>query len=243
MKRSTTLERIQRLDILKARMKSGDAITVALIAEEFGVSTRTISRDIEILRDQGLPIDADRGRGGGIRLQQNWSVGRINLTYTEAVDLMISLAIAEQMQSSIFMASLQSVRHKLMASFSSNMKQRVKGLKDRIRIGQGVSSMVLATLIPNDKTLVEKLHQAFLMQTRCDIQYSDQAGNLTHRKIQPHYLLLNFPVWYVLVWDELRQDVRTLRCDRIQNLTLLEEEFRLLPLDEFAESLEGVDAI
>jgi len=243
MKRTDTLGRLQRLDILKARIKSGDAMTVALIAEEFQVSARTISRDIQILRDQGLPIDADRGRGGGIRLQQNWSVGRINLTYTEAVDLMISLAIAEQMQSSIFMASLKSVRHKLMASFSSSMKQKVKGLKDRIRIGKGVSSMVLATVIQNDKKLVEQLHQAFLMQTTCAIQYSDQAGKLTQRKIQPHYLLLNFPVWYVLVWDELRNDVRTLRCDRIQSLKLLDEEFRLLPIQEFERCLEGVDAI
>ena len=243
MSRSNTLERLQRLDILKARIKSGDAMTVALIAEEFNVSARTISRDIQILRDQGLPIDADRGRGGGIRLQQNWSVGRISLTYTEAVDLMISLAIAEQMQSSIFMASLKSVRHKLMASFSSAMKQRVKGLKDRIRIGKGVSSMVLATVIQNDKHLVEQLHQAFLMQASCDIQYSDQAGNLTQRKIQPHYLLLNFPVWYVLVWDELRNDVRTLRCDRIQSLKVLEHEFNLLPIKAFEKCLEGVDAI
>jgi predicted DNA-binding transcriptional regulator YafY len=243
MSRANTLERLERLDILKARIKSGDAMTVALIAEEFGVSARTISRDIQILRDKGLPIDADRGRGGGIRLQQNWSVGRINLTYTEAVDLMISLAIAEQMQSSIFMASLKSVRHKLMASFSSNMKQKVQGLKDRIRIGKGVSSMVLATVIQNEKALVEQLHQAFLMQTTCEIQYSDQAGKLTLRKIQPHYLLLNFPVWYVLVWDELRNDVRTLRCDRIKSLELRDEEFRLLPITAFARCLEGVDAI
>lgn len=243
MKRSNTLERIHRLDILKARIKSGDAMTVSLIAEEFNVSPRTISRDIQILREQGLPIDADRGRGGGIRLQQNWSVGRINLTYTEAVDLMISLAIAEQMQSPIFMASLTSVRQKLMASFSSSMKQKVLGLKDRIRIGQGVSSMVLATVKQNEAALVERLHQSFLMQTCCHIEYLDQMGNLTQRTIQPHYLLLNFPVWYVLVWDELRNDVRTLRCDRIQSLQTQTNDFRLLPIDAFAKCLEGVDAI
>lgn len=243
MKRSNTLERLQRLDILKARIKSGDAMTVALIAEEFNVSPRTISRDIQILRDQGLPIDADRGRGGGVRLQQNWAVGRINLTYSEAVDLMISLAIAEQMQSPIFMAGLTSVRQKLMASFSANMKLKVIGLKDRIRIGQGVSSMVLASVNKNKRELVELLHQAFLMQLACEIQYQDQAGQCTSRIIKPHYLLLNFPVWYVLVWDELRQDVRTFRCDRIQSLRILSEEFKLLPIEAFAACLDGVDAI
>ena len=33
-----------------------------------GVSVRTLTRDIQILREQGLPIDADRGRGGGLRM-------------------------------------------------------------------------------------------------------------------------------------------------------------------------------
>ena len=65
-----------------------------------------------------MQIDADRGRGGGVRLDRNWGVGRINLAYSEAVDLLISLAVAEQMNSPMFLANLDSVRRQLVASSS-----------------------------------------------------------------------------------------------------------------------------
>jgi len=91
MPRAATLPRLERLDLLASRLKSGEPITVAEIADEFGVSTRTLFRDVDILRQRGLPIEADRGRGGGIRLHRHWGVGRLALSYREAVELLVSL--------------------------------------------------------------------------------------------------------------------------------------------------------
>lgn len=240
---STTLSRIQRLEFLKARVKSGEPTTVRQVATELGVSARTVSRDIHLLREQGIPIDADRGRGGGIRLQQNWNVGRIHLNYSEAVDLLVSLAVAEQMNSPLLMAHLKSVRLKLMASFSPAMSHKVKGLKARILIGQAVSPAVLSAHSPPNPRIVERIHQGFLSQKQATIAYRAENGVKSTRTIQPHFLLLCYPVWYVLAWDELRHDVRTFRCDRIQKIKLLEASFRLLPRARFAEALTGINAI
>ncbi|MEM7070721.1 MAG: HTH domain-containing protein, partial [Pseudomonadota bacterium] len=55
MKRSTTLSRFQRLDLLTARLKTDEALIVRDLAAELGVSGRTLARDIELLRDRGLP--------------------------------------------------------------------------------------------------------------------------------------------------------------------------------------------
>ncbi len=76
MKRASTTSRLQRLELLKSRLKSGDPMTVASLADELGVSVRTLNRDIDILREQGVPIEADRGRGGGIRMHWEWNIGR-----------------------------------------------------------------------------------------------------------------------------------------------------------------------
>ena len=65
MPRSSTISRIQRLEIITARLKSEQPTTIGEIAKEVGVSVRTLSRDIEVLREQGLPIDTEIGRGGG----------------------------------------------------------------------------------------------------------------------------------------------------------------------------------
>jgi len=243
MKRSSTLDRLQRLDIITARVKSGDAMTIGDIADELGVSIRTIHRDIHILRDQGLPIDADRGRGGGVRLDRNWGVGRVNFNYAEAVDLLISLAIAEQMESTLFMTSLKSVRHKLMASFSPAMNTKIKKLKARILIDKAASTAVLSTFASSNNKTITLLHQAFLMQHRIEVIYRAENTVKSKRIIQPHYLLLCFPVWYVLAWDELRSDIRTFRCDRMVSIKSLGDEFQLRPVEFFRVSLAGIDPI
>ena len=226
--------------MITARLKAAEPITIGEIAKDIGVSTRTLNRDIDLLKRQGLPIETDVGRGGGIRLERHWGVGRINLNYTEAVDLMISLAIAEQMQSPLFMAHLSSIRHKITASFSPAIKNKVSGIKSRIIIGQSASGLTLANFTAPEREDVAKLHQAFLMQQAIVINYTSENGSNTERTIEPHYLFLASPIWYVLAWDHLRKDMRVFRCDRIEKISIQEETFSLIPLAEFQKKRDGL---
>ncbi len=109
MARANSYDRLRRLELLAAQLKQDGFCTIKQLADSHNVSQRTISRDLELMRKQGLPIDADRGRGGGVRLDRHWGIGRLNLSYPEAVDLLISISVAEQMRSPIFLASLASV--------------------------------------------------------------------------------------------------------------------------------------
>jgi len=243
MPRKTTLSRIQRLERITAQLKSDETVIVDDIAREVGVSPRTISRDIQILRDQGLPIDADRGRGGGVRLHWSWGIGRLNLTHTEAIDLLVSLAVTEQMKSPLFMANLASVRRKLMASFSPSTKHKLNQLKKRILIGESASPFVLSAFNQPKTAIVKTLHEAFIITQALHVRYRAENGRTTERVIEPHYLLLSYPVWYVLAWDHLRQDIRSFRCDRIAQAKLDGGSFRLRPLGDFRTAIDGVSAI
>ena len=91
--------------------------------------------------------------------------------------------------------------------------------------------------------LAERLHQAFLTQQSITISYKAKNGSKTKRVIEPHYLLLSFPVWYVLAWDELREDVRTFRCDRFTNIEINGRTFKLRPVAHFNESIAGTEII
>ncbi len=184
------MDRLQRLDYLAARLKSDGPLVVAVIAEEVGVSIRTLSRDIQILRERGLPIEADRGRGGGVRLRSSWGIGRVNLDHAEAVDLLMSLAVAEKMKSPLLMANLSSVRRKVMASFSPSVKLRINKLKSRILIGESASPFVLSFFSVPKPAVVEPLHQAFLSMHEIAINYRSESQARTVRTIEPHYLLL-----------------------------------------------------
>ncbi|MCG8493138.1 MAG: WYL domain-containing protein [Sneathiellales bacterium] len=243
MAKGNVNDRLQRLDILSARLKADEPLIVRELAQEMGVSPRTLSRDIQILRERGYPIEADRGRGGGIRLHWSWGLGQLKLSYSEAIDLLISLAVMEQMKSPLLMANLQSVKTKLMASFSMEMKHSIGKINGRIRVTETASPFVQGTYLPPDEKVTKPLHQAFVLQRCFRICYKAETGEITDRAIEPHYLLFSYPIWYILAWDQLRQDVRTFRCDRILKGDILEETYRLRPFTDFEKAMEGVNAI
>ncbi|WP_392385190.1 helix-turn-helix transcriptional regulator [Marinomonas primoryensis] len=237
MNRANTNKHLDRLDQLTAILKSEGAITAQSLATELGVSTRTLFRDVALLRERGLPIDADKGRGGGIQLHRSWGVGRLTLENQEVIDLLLSLAIAESMNSHLFMTSLSSIKHKLMASFSAQQKDKLRTLRQRIHIGESASPHVLASYNNNLKEAKietqSPLYSAFLFSKVVSIDYKDFHNVSTTRNIEPHYLYLSYPAWYVLAWDTLRKDFRIFRCDRIENAILTEQSFDLRPLSDF----------
>lgn len=211
---------------------------------EMGVSVRTLSRDIDLLRGQGLPVEADHGRGGGLRLSQRWGVGRLSLTYAEAEDLLVSLAIAEQMESPVMMDNLASVRRKLIASFSPGMAVRIAGLKARIRVGKPAGAALLVQAMAPKPEVVEQINQAFLNLQCASISYRATDGTLTDRVMVPHYLLLSTPIYYVVGRDELRGGARTYRCDRVMSATVLEDRgVKVLPINHFAAVLDSIDTM
>ena len=233
--------RLRRMELLAVRLKQDEHCTVGDLAREHGVSERTIARDISLMREQGMQIDADRGRGGGVRLDRNWGVGRINLAYAEAVDLLISIAVAEQMNSPMFLANLDAVRRQLVASFSPAKRRTVERLKSRILVGVTASTHVQAGVAAPPRPVVQALHQAFVDQVTLEIRYRREDGETSDREIAPHYLLLKYPVWYVVAFDHLREAPRTFRCDRILAAAMTGTHFRLLPKQEFRPALDGDD--
>lgn len=229
------------MELLAVQLKQDAHCTVKDLAQQHDVSTRTISRDLSLMREQGMQIEADRGRGGGVRLDRNWGVGRLNLAYPEAVDLLISIAVAEQMKSPMFLASLGSVRRQLVASFSPEKRNKVNRLKSRILIGVTASTYVQASANAPPKRVVQALHQAFIDQEVLEIRYQREDGETSERQIAPHYLLLKYPVWYVAAFDDLRKGTRTFRCDRILSAAKTGTHFKLLPKEEFRPSLADDD--
>lgn len=241
MTRANAHDRLRRMELLAVQLKQDTHCIVKDLADQHGVSVRTISRDLMLMREQGMQIDADRGRGGGVRLDRNWGVGRMNLSYGEAVDLLISIAVAEQMNSPMFLANLDSIRRQLVASFSPKKREVVNQLKSRIIIGATASTQVQAGLNTPPKRVVRALHQAFMDQEMLEIQYKREDGKTSKRQIAPHYLLLKYPIWYVIAIDDLSNGPRTFRCDRLLTANKLGTHFKLLPKEEFKSSMKDDD--
>jgi predicted DNA-binding transcriptional regulator YafY len=236
--------RLRRLEELKGLLKAREHVTAAELSAELGVSIRTLSRDLEVLRDSGVPIESDRGRGGGLRLQRNWALGRLHLSPEEAIDLLLSMAIAERMNSPLLLQQLAPIKRKIVAAFSESYQPKIRSLRKRILVGQPASEQVLASFSPPQRKALAGIAEAFFDMRCIAIDYVDQHGTTTSRDVEPQFLYLNVPVWYLLVWDRLRSAVRYFRIDRIRSVTPLETSFRLSdPRPFLAEAEEGIQAL
>ncbi len=80
------MRRSSRLFALAEHLRGRRArgVTAAQLAERFGVSVRTIYRDLDGLRDAELPLLAEAGRGGGYTLDRAYSLPPVNFTAREA---------------------------------------------------------------------------------------------------------------------------------------------------------------
>ncbi len=235
----STLSRIERLNRLESWLKSDEPLVLGDAAAELGISLRTVHRDLDILRERGLPIEAERGRGGGVRLPSTWGIGRISLTREETLDLLIGLAIGETTNAALQMGHADAIRRKLLASFSHADQRTIGALRDRVRIGETASGAVVGTLGAMPGQVGDALKTAFVLQRVMVLRYRDGLSAETKREVEPHYLLLNPPVWYAMCWDHLRAAPRTFRCDRMMDARATNGPFDLRSWSAFEASLEG----
>jgi predicted DNA-binding transcriptional regulator YafY len=235
----TVSSRLERLDRLESWLKSDDTLLLSDAAAELGVSLRTIHRDLELLRDRGVPVESDRGRGGGVRIARGWGIGRISLTRLEALDLLVGLAVGDAMKQHLQMGHTDTIRRKVVASFSAEDQRRIGEMRKRLRIGALASPAVLGSLEDPSCQVGDVLKEAFALCRALKLRYLDRRGALTERLFEPHFLLLNPPVWYAIGWDHLRDGARTFRSDRMKDATIAESSFKLRPWSDFAHAMEG----
>lgn len=229
-----------RLEALKVLLADRDMTTVDEIADELGVSARTVHRDLAVLREMGVPVEGERGAGGGLRLAPGWSLGRVHLNESEALGLLLSLTIAEKVGSPLLLDDLRSITRKVASAFAPAQARRILGLRRRILIGRTASERVRADHAPSGAAVTGPLLTAFARRRVSRVRYQDRSGSVTEREIEPQFLYYSLPVWYVVAWDRLRDDIRTFRIDRIQSVEVLGDEFRLRPPDPFLAA--GEDA-
>lgn len=228
-------KRIERRNRLIGLLQSEEHWKTSDLRVQLGISQRTLMRELAELRNAGYPIESDRGRGGGIRLNGRWGIERLHLNHHEVVELILALAIMESLQSPILTNNLKAIRQKLFQAFPQDQRRKVSNIRKRILIGDNASANVVSLYGKPTPQISEDIAESFLRQHCLEIEYQSEASEQTIRVIEPQYILLNWPVWYIIAWDHLRESSRVFRIDRIKNTRAVGGSFRLRPQDLFKD--------
>ena len=215
-----------RLDLVARVLRDRPGVTAAELAREFGVSVRSVFRDLDRLRERGYPVEAARGRGGGLRLHGNWGLGRVLLSREEALCTLLGLAIAERLGFPMFAADVGRARRRIADAFPLAERRRIAPLRERIFVGPPASAAVSRSYAEARGAAMRRLQAAFVEERVVSAEYQREDGERTRRRLEPHALVINWPAWYLLAHDHLRGEPRTFRLDRFVAVEVEAETFR-----------------
>lgn len=227
MAKGSLKDKKRRQDELLSCLRSQSYWTTKDLCQQLATSQRTLMRDLAELKESGIPIDSDRGRGGGIRLDGRWGLGRLQMSNTEVISLLLALVIAEKINSPILLDNLSSIKNRISASFPHEQRQKIEELRSRIQVGGNASNIVLTSYNEPNNELMPIISQCFIERKMLNIEYLSGKKEVTTRTIEPQMFFLNWPVWYLLSWDQLRQDIRMFRIDRILSAQRVNQSFSL----------------
>jgi predicted DNA-binding transcriptional regulator YafY len=216
------MPRPSRILRLLDRLRAGGEVSIEQLAAELEVSCRTIQRDLATLRAQGEPISGQAGPGGGVRLERSRGLVAVHLSLGEVLALWLAARLSREASVLPWSGAATSALHKLLASIPDDRATSLRSLLGRVYLGAPTSHQLVATMGPIDSGLLSLFEEAFTAR-----------GRQSWRRAEPHGLLMEPPVWYILARDVDKDEPRTFRMDRIAQ-PRIETTFRFRPSDRIA---------
>jgi predicted DNA-binding transcriptional regulator YafY len=204
------------------------------LAARLEITERTLRRDIERLRELGYRIEAERGLGGGYRLEAGAQLPPLLLTEDEAVTIAVGLRSAAAQG----LVDGEHTTLSALAKFEHLLPPALRARTDAIAAATHTSP---ANGIPVAAELLATLALACRDRERIRFAYRAADGAETRRAVEPHALVPLGRNWMLLAWDRERLDWRTFRLDRMQNVfgTRVEFEPRAIPGGDAAAYVRG----
>jgi predicted DNA-binding transcriptional regulator YafY len=194
-------------EFLRAR-KTG--VTASVLAERFGVTLRTIYRDLDLLRSADLPLHAEQGRGGGYALDRHYSLPPINLSAREAAVMVAVCTQAIQMRLVPFAQSLQQSLDKIRGALSASTQRELLTLLNELKF-VGVPA---APALPAVRKAVE---EAWFAQRAVKVRYRKADGALSTRTVKIESIVMERSLTLLNCVDVDSAERRQYRLDRLES--------------------------
>jgi predicted DNA-binding transcriptional regulator YafY len=215
---SVAMRRTERLfaitEALRAR-RSG--VTAEVLAERFGVSVRTIYRDLDALREASLPLHSDRGRGGGYALDRTYALPPVNFTAREATLLLALGRWATEMRVLPFTTTLASALDKVRGALPPATQRQLDHLLRTVTF-VGVPAQA------SDAGVRATIERAFFESRALELRVRNKDETVDERRARIENVVLERGETLLNCVDLDTGEARQLRLHRIVRAELIDEE-------------------
>jgi predicted DNA-binding transcriptional regulator YafY len=208
--------RASRLVTLILLLQNRGQMTAAEAARELEVSERTIYRDIDALSAAGVPIYAERGPHGGVRLVDGYRTRLTGMTGDEVEALFLSGLPGPAAELGLGTV-MTAARLKVLAALPAELRARASRLVERFYL-DAAGWFRLSEPVPYLPLVAEAVWE----RRRVRATY-DRGDAVVDRVLEPLGVVLKGGTWYLVARRE--GEVRTYRVARIVTAELLDERF------------------
>lgn len=208
--------RASRLVSLMLLLQMRGQLTATELADHFGVSIRTIHRDVEALGAAGVPVDAVRGPAGGYRLPGGYRTRLTGLTADEAEALFVSGAPGPMAELGLGNV-LATARLKVLAAMPPELQERASRASRLFHLDTRGWFRGEDT-VPH----LAAVSSAVWRGRRLDVRYRE-GRRVVRRALDPLGLVLKAGAWYLVA--RRRGELRVYRVSRIASASERDEGF------------------
>jgi predicted DNA-binding transcriptional regulator YafY len=195
------------LPLLTTRCSSSGAHwSAAELAAKLGVTTRTVRRDIERLRDLGYLIHATPGVHGGYTLRPGPTTPPLLLDDAAAV------AVAIALRNVAADPALREPAARAAAAIDQVLPARLRRQVEAVT--STTVPLPVPPFLPNEVVFLASACQS---SERLRFGYADSSGNQSRRHVEPYRLVSTGRRWYLVARDIDKDQWRSFRADRIMD--------------------------
>jgi predicted DNA-binding transcriptional regulator YafY len=213
------MNRLDRLSAILIQLQSKKVVRAQEIAGRFGISLRTVYRDIRSLEEGGIPIIGEAGVGYSI--MDGYRLPPVMFTREEATALMVAEKVVEKYTDQANAATYSSALLKIRSVLRSAEKDFISSVEENIMVLR--NSMLPSQ--ENDKDSLQKILTAINEKKLLYITYEGlYSEGITKRSVEPVGIFLQNSAWYLIAWCRLRKDYRNFKVNRIKSQEIGDEK-------------------
>lgn len=229
------MNRTDRLMGLVAHLQSKKYQTAEQLAEHFGLSVRTVYRDLRAMNEIGVPVGFEAGRGyfivGGYFLPP------VSLTAEEANALALTEPLVLRFADKEVARHVGTALAKIKMAIGGQQRENFENIQSKTA---HFVPEEYAHMLPTNNYLTV-IQNSIVQKTILRIAYANAQDEVSSREVEPIGLTFYSLNWHLIAWCHLRNEYRDFRTSRIQRLSASLQPFRKADHIDVNEYLSTLD--